>query len=124
MTTQEVADQLVALCSTGENVKAIETLYSDDIVSVEPVAMEGHPKELKGKEAILGKTQWWLDNHEIHDAAIEGPFVGGNQIALLMAIDVTFKPTNQRMQLREMCLYKVADGKIVHEEFFYNAPNA
>jgi ketosteroid isomerase-like protein len=35
---------------------------------------------------------------------------------------VTFKPTGQRMQMTEMALYTVKDGKIAQEEFFYNMP--
>lgn len=124
MTTQEVADKLVEMCKAGQNLEAIQTLYADDVVSVEPVESKGHPKEMQGKEAVLGKTQWWLDNHEVHGGSIEGPFVGGDQVAVLMDIDVTNKPSGMRMRLREMCLYKVANGKIVHEEFFYNVPGA
>lgn len=36
--------------------------------------------------------------------------------------ETTFKPTGQRIGMREMALYTVKDGKIVREEFFYNAP--
>jgi hypothetical protein len=34
-------------------------------------------------------------------------------------MDFTFKPQNKRMQMEEVAVYKVADGKIVYEEFFY-----
>lgn len=124
MTTQEVGEKLIEMCRNGHNLEAIQTLYADDVVSVEPVAAEGHPKEMSGKEAVLGKTQWWLDNHEIHSGTIEGPFVGGDHFSCLMEFDVTNKPSGMRMQMREMCLYKVEGGKIVYEEFFYNMPGA
>jgi hypothetical protein len=34
-------------------------------------------------------------------------------------MDVTFKGSGQRMQLDEVGLYTVKDGRIVREEFFY-----
>jgi hypothetical protein len=121
MTTQEVANKLVEMCKAQQFIDAINTLYADEVVSIEPVAAEGHPRELAGKEAALGKTQWWLDNHEVHSGAIEGPFVGEHQFSMLMEVDTTFKPDGTRRTMREMCLYEVADGKIVREEFFYHA---
>ena len=32
---------------------------------------------------------------------------------------MTFKPQNKRFQMEEVAVYKVANGKIVYEEFFY-----
>ena len=34
-------------------------------------------------------------------------------------IDVTYKPESKRFTMEEIAVYKVADGKIVYEEFFY-----
>jgi ketosteroid isomerase-like protein len=48
--------------------------------------------------------------------------VGENQFAVQYTFDVTFKPTGQRTEMSEMALYTVKDGKIVREQFFYNAP--
>jgi ketosteroid isomerase-like protein len=36
----------------------------------------------------------------------------------------TFKPTGRRSSMTEMALYTVEDGKILQEQFFYNAPGA
>ncbi len=41
MTTQEVADTLVKLCSEGKFEEATKTLYSPDIVSMEAGAPPG-----------------------------------------------------------------------------------
>jgi len=35
-------------------------------------------------------------------------------------LDVTFKPQSKRFSMEEVAVYKVVDGKIVYEEFFYN----
>ena len=39
--------------------------------------------------------------------------------AVIFDMDVTAKQTGQRMQMREIGLYTVRDGKIVEERFFY-----
>ena len=121
MTTQEVADTLVKLCSEGNFLEPIKTLYSPDIVSMEAGAPPGGSREAKGLAAVLAKSEWWTANHEVHSATVEGPLVAGSQFAVVFKMDFTFKPQNKRMQMEEVAVYKVADGKIVYEEFFYSA---
>ena len=118
MTTKDVADKLVHLCSQGKFEDAM-VLYSPDIVSVEPFAPSGQSRESKGIEAVKGKSEWWNANHEVHAAKVEGPLVAGPFFSVTFMMDVTFKPEKRRFKLEEVALYKVADGKIVHEEFFY-----
>ncbi len=119
MTTLEVGKKLVELCKQGENLKAIETLYSPDIVSVEAASMPNMPAEMKGLQAVLGKNKWWVDNHEVHSASCEGPYPHGNRFIVRFTYDVTNKPTQKRMRMDEDGLFTVENGKIVKEEFFY-----
>jgi hypothetical protein len=118
-TTLDIGKQLVELCRQGKNLEAIDKLYSKDVVSVEPQACEGMPAEIKGKEAVRGKTQWWLENFECHSTEILGPFPKGDQFAILYKVDVTHKSTKQRSVMEEICLYTVKNGQIVRDEFFY-----
>lgn len=120
MTTQEVANTLVQLCSQGKFEEATKTLYSTDIVSVEAGAPPGQSRESKGLDAVKAKGEWWVANHEVHSANVEGPLVAGSHFAVTFKLDVTFKPEKKRFQMEEVAVYKVADGKIVYEEFFYN----
>jgi ketosteroid isomerase-like protein len=119
MTTQEVATTLVKLCSEGKFDEAMKALYAPDIVSVEAGAPPGQSRESKGIEAVLAKGEWWVTNHEVHSSSVEGPLVAGSHFAVTFKFDVTFKPKGQRFKMEEIALYKVADGKIVYEEFFY-----
>jgi hypothetical protein len=119
MTTQEVATQLVALCSQGKFEEATKTLYSDDIVSMEPGAPPGMSRESKGLPAVIAKGEWWVANHEVHSLAVEGPLVAGAYFSVVFKMEVTFKPQSKRFTMEEVAVYKVADGKVVHEEFFY-----
>ena len=120
MTTQEIADSLVKLCSEGKFQEATEAFYSPDIVSVEAGAPPGGSRESKGIAAVAAKGQWWAENHEVHAITVKGPLVAGSHFSVMFGLDVTFKPQSKRFTMEEIAVYKVADGKIVYEEFFYN----
>jgi ketosteroid isomerase-like protein len=122
--TTAVANELVALCRAGRNLDAIAKLYSPKIVSIEPVDTEALPAEMTGIDAIRQKNEWWFDNNELNSYEVNGPFIGGDQFAVQYVLDTTFKPSGQRSVMTEMALYTVKDGKIVREQFFYNAPEA
>ncbi len=120
MTTQEVADTLVKLCSEGKFEEATKTLYSPDIVSMEAGAPPGQSRESKGLAAVQAKGEWWITNHEVHSVKVEGPLVACSHFAVTFKMDVTFKPQAKRFTMEEVAVYKVADGKVVYEEFFYS----
>jgi len=117
MDTSEIAQRFAALCREGKHEEAANTFWSDDVVSIE--AMEGPMARLEGRAAVKGKTEWWNANHEVHGGETFGPYVNGNQFCLRFTIDVTPKQTGQRMQMEEVGLYTVRDGKVVEERFFY-----
>jgi ketosteroid isomerase-like protein len=119
MTTQEVADKHFKLCSEGKFQEAIETLYSPDIVSMEAWAPPGGSRESKGLAAVVAKNEYWNGHHEIHSAIVEGPLVAGSHFTVAFKWDATLKAEGKRFQMEEVAIYKVADGKIVYEEFFY-----
>jgi hypothetical protein len=119
MTTKEIAAELVKLASQSKFHDAVETLFSPDIVSVEAGGPEGMSREMKGKDAVIGKGEWWAANHEIHSMVVEGPLVAGSHFSVAYKIDATFKPEARRFQMEEIGIYQVADGKVVREEFFY-----
>jgi ketosteroid isomerase-like protein len=120
MSTQSVAERLIQLCREGKNMDAIEELYSEDIVSSE---IEGTPDQVtRGKEAILKKnTEWLASVQEFHSGEVSDPVVAGNHFSCSMSFDVTFRELG-RMQMEEICVFKVANDKIVAEQFFYDMP--
>jgi ketosteroid isomerase-like protein len=119
MTTQEVANKVVKLCSEGKFHDALE-LYSPEIVSMEAGAPPGQSRESKGLAAVKAKGDWWSTNHDVHSVKVEGPLVAGSHFSVVFKLDITFKPDGRRFTMEEVAVYKVADGKIVYEEFFYN----
>ena len=117
MNTEEVANKLVELCNKGAYEEATKSLYAQDIVSVEPRAMGNMPAEMTGFDAVVQKTKWWIDNHEVHSSKATGPFVARDTFVVRFDIDVTDKNSGQRMQASEVGIYKVKDGKVAREEF-------
>ncbi len=120
MSTIEIAKKYVDLCQNHQNHIALETLYAPDAVSVEAVARPGAPAETRGLQAILAKGKTWMETHELHRSALEGPWPHGNRFIVRFSYDVTNKPSGRRMQMEETALFTVENGKIVREEFFYD----
>jgi|ERR1700682_2019319 len=124
MDTKSVGEKLVALCKEGKNLEAVGTLYDNDIVSVEAMGPPGMPLESQGIDAVRGKNEWWLNAHEVHSGKAEGPFVNGDQFAVIYDYDVTAKEgagarAGERFQMKEVGVYTVANGKVVREVFHY-----
>ena len=119
--TYQVALGIVKLCSQGKFEEAAKTYYGQDIVSIEAAAAPGQSRESNGYDAVMKKGEWWNANHEVHSCVVEGPLVAGPYFAVTFKLDVTSKAmNNQRFQMEEIAVYKVENGKIVREEFFYN----
>lgn len=113
--------RLVELCAQGKNLQAVEELYDDKIVSIEPMGDEKMPERMEGKPAILKKNQWFFDTHEIHGGTARGPWPNGDQFIAHYTMDVTAKEgpmKGKRMNLEEVGLYTVKNGKIVEERFY------
>lgn len=119
MTTMEIANKMIALCRAGKNLEALDTLFADDVVSVEAGAPPGKNREANGLAAVKGKGEWWVANHEVHSALITGPWPHDDRFIVGFKYDVTNKPSGTRMMMDEVGLYTVRNGKIVREEFFY-----
>ena len=120
MNTMEIANKMVELCRQGKNMEALNTLFADDVVSVEAAAAPGMGREARGLAAVKAKGEWWLANHEIHSASLTGPWPHDDRFIVGFQYDLTNKPSGQRMKMDEVGLYQIRNGKIVREEFFYN----
>lgn len=114
MTTQKIAEDLVALCRAGKHAEAGEKYWADDVRSIEPSG-----PETRGKKAAHEKGEAWANAHDVHSSEAQGPYVNGDQFVVRFTIDLTARETGQRMQLDEVGLYTLKDGKVVEERFFY-----
>lgn len=120
---REIAESLVAHCRAGTEREGLNTLYAEDAVSVEAMAMPGADSAaVEGRAAIQAKHDWWDEAMEVHDATIEGPYYHStDRFAVIFKVDATDKVQSKRARMEEVGIYTVADGKIVREEFFYDA---
>ncbi|MEM7766102.1 MAG: nuclear transport factor 2 family protein [Pseudomonadota bacterium] len=116
-----LAERVVASNKDGSIGALLDDAYAPNCVSAESVAMEGGPgREATGIDAIRAKWDWWESAHEVHSSTATGPFLhSDNQFGVIFEIDVTDKNSGQRMQMQELGIYTVDNGKIVREEFFY-----
>jgi ketosteroid isomerase-like protein len=118
MTTKQVADRLVELCRQGKIEDAQNELFAQDIVSTEPDDTMG-PREIKGLEGVKKKGEMFnsmLEN--FYGATISDPVVAGNCFSIGWDMDAQMKG-HPRMMMSEICVYKVKDGKITSEQFFF-----
>jgi hypothetical protein len=119
MTTQQIADRLAEICRQGDFKKAQQELFDENAVSIEPHSTPAFEKETKGLKTIFEKgDKWNAMVKEVHSLSVSDPLVAGNFIALILEMDVSMKPDDKRMNIKELCLYEVKDGKIISEQFY------
>jgi hypothetical protein len=117
MNTQEVANKVVELTRKQAWHEAVDRLYAKEVVSVEAQGMGGESAEKRGIDAVRGKADWWINNMQVHSFEVSGPFVAHDRFVVQYDVDVTDKNSKNRMQMSEVGVYTVKDGKIIREEF-------
>lgn len=117
MTTKQIADRLVELCRKGDFDAAQKELFAEDAMSIESHATPAFAKETKGLAAIKEKGEKWNSMvKEMHGMEISEPLVATDSFACTMRMHVTMKEGGE-VNMTELCVYKVKDGKIISEEF-------
>ena len=120
--TIEIGKRLIEYCKRNENVKAVNELYADEIVTLEAMSGPETPADEaqpKGIDEIRKKNKQWEDEMEVHEVDIQGPFPLGDRFAIHFKYDATEKKNQKRMKMDEVGIYTVKNGKIIKEEFFY-----
>ena len=113
---QDVARDLIAFFNAHDDASVQKRLWSPAIESI-----EGHGVSMlwKGKAACKAKSDDWMSKHRIHSAHAEGPYLGATGFAVKFRMDVETIETGERMEMEEIGVYTVKNGKIVREEFMY-----
>jgi hypothetical protein len=118
MTIQEIATRLVELCRQGQYEAAQRELYADNAISIEP---EGSPG-FTNKDSLAGiieKGAGFRDMiEEVHGTTVSDPVIAADHFSIALTLDVTLKGMG-RVNMDEICVYRVKDGKVVKEQFFY-----
>ena len=122
MNVEAIATRLVELCRQGKFEQAQGELYADDAVSIEPEGLTlGEVGNVKGMQAIYDKKrQFKAGLEKVHGITMSDALIAGDWITAVLTIDATAKGGG-RVNLNEVCVYQVRDGKIALEQFFYGA---
>ena len=121
MTTQKVANRYYELACQSKWIEIQDELHGANVICQEPehAALRGVQVMTKGREAVKAKS---IANREmidtIHSQYCSEPIVAGNFFSVTLKRDVTFK-NRPRINLEEICVFQVTEGKIVSEQFFY-----
>ena len=121
MNVEQIAKCLVELCRKGEYEQAQKELYADDAVSIEPANLPpGALGNVSGLPAIYEKgRQFQAMVEAVHGGEVSDAVIAGNWFSISMTLDITMKGRG-RVQMSEICVYHVRDGKVVSEQFFYD----
>jgi ketosteroid isomerase-like protein len=118
MTTQEIADRFYELAQQENWFGIQDEFFSDDVKSIEP---EGSPYfgYAEGKGAVRKKGEDFVSRIEsVHGLRTTAPIVAGNHFVVGREKDITVRP-HGRININQVMLYEVRDGRIVKEQFFY-----
>jgi hypothetical protein len=119
MNIQEVAAKLVAYCREGKFDTAQKELYAADAVSTEPPGSPGF-QSVTGLDKIIEKGHAFQAMiQEVHSASVSDPVIAGDFFSMALLFDVTLKGMG-RVNMDEICVYNVKNGKVVSEHFFYS----
>jgi hypothetical protein len=121
MSIDKIAQRLVALCREGKYEQAQKELYDDEALSLEPEGLPpGALGDAEGLDAIIEKGHQFQSMIEtFHGGHVSDPVIAGNWFSIAMTLDVTMKGRG-RVEMTEICVYRVTDGKIDVEQFFYD----
>jgi hypothetical protein len=118
MTTQEVATRFNELAQQEKWFEIQDEFFSDDVRSIEPPTANNLPNAA-GKAAVRKKGEDWVRRVEaFHGGYTTNPVVGGNYFSVGRRAEITVQGLG-RIEIDQIMLYEVKDGRIVSEQFFY-----
>jgi uncharacterized protein YndB with AHSA1/START domain len=117
-TTHEVAARFNELSRQEKWFEIQDELFSNDVKSIDP-AHSPYFGYAEGKLAVRKKGEDWVKRitaaYRLHTT---DPVIAGNHFAVGREVDIEVEGFG-RVQLNEIMLYEVKNGKIVSEQFFY-----
>jgi hypothetical protein len=118
MTTQEVASRFNELAQQEKWFEIHDELFADDVRSVEPPGSPYMPNA-EGKAGVRKKAEEFISRITgAHRFYTSEPLVCGNHFTVAREKELTVTG-HGRIEIKEIMLYEVKDGKIVLEQFFY-----
>jgi hypothetical protein len=118
LTTQEVARRFNELAQREKWFEIQDEFFADDVRSIDPPDSP-YFGYAEGKSQVRKKGEDFVKRIEVfHHGHTTEPLVIGNHFTVGRSKDMTVQG-HGRIQINEIMLYEVKDGKIVLEQFFY-----
>ncbi|MBN9504286.1 MAG: hypothetical protein BGO01_03875 [Armatimonadetes bacterium 55-13] len=109
------ANELVELVLQGQILEAFETYYHDDVVM-----QENGSAPTVGKDANRTREEQFVGFvKELHQNQATKVIVDGEHSAIHWELEFT-GADDKRYRYNQIAVQKWSDGKVVHEQFFYN----
>jgi hypothetical protein len=117
-TIYEVVARFDVLAKQEKWFEIQDELFDDNVKSIDP-PNSPYFGYAEGKPAVRKKGEDFVKRIEtVHRLHTTDPIVAGNHFAVGREVDITLQGLG-RIQMNEIMLYEVKDGKIVLEQFFY-----
>ena len=118
MNTEQIAEKLTSLLREGKFEEVYDTLFDQEkIKHIEP--QSPYFADLTGVKAIKEKDETMQGNiAEFHSMEVGDAITSKDFIALPYKASFTMKDGN-KVELDEIIVYQVENGKIILEQFFY-----
>lgn len=117
-TVHEIAARFYELAKQEKRFEIQDELFADNVKSIDP-PNSPYFDYAEGKANVRKKGEEFIKKIEaFHGVRTTVPVIGGNHFAVGREVDITVQK-HGRIQMNEIMLYEVKDGKIVSEQFFY-----
>jgi SnoaL-like protein len=118
LTTPEIAARFNKLAQQEKWFEIQDELFADNVRSIDP-PNSPYLGYAEGKSPVRKKGEDFVQRIEaLHGAHTGEPIVNGNHFAVTRSVDITVQG-HGRIQIDQIMLYEVRDGRIVSEQFFY-----
>jgi ketosteroid isomerase-like protein len=115
---QEVVARFNELAKAEKWFEIQDELFADNVKSIDP-ADSPYFGFAEGKDNVRKKGGDFVSRIEaVHRMYTTEPVIGGNHFAVGREMDITVQGQG-RIQINEIMLYEVKNGRIVSEQFFY-----
>jgi hypothetical protein len=117
-TTQQVADRFNELAKQEKWFEIQDELFAENVKSIDP-DHSPYFKNAEGKANVRKKGEGFVSRIEAaHGRFTTEPIVASNHFVVGRKVDITVQG-HGRIQIDQLMMYEVKDGKIVLEQFFY-----
>ena len=118
LTTQEVVARFNELAKQEKWFDIQDELFAENVKSIDP-PNSPYFKYAEGKATVRKKGEDFVNRVEAaHKRHTTESIITGNHFAVGREVDITVQGFG-RIQINEIMLYEVRDGKIISEQFFY-----